>query len=865
MPGGVQTLRSRSYLFLLVVLVLGLISGFAYKVTHYKMGLDVRGGVRLVYQMDLKDKQQPREGDQARLVSIMSRRAGGDLGVQEPQVLPKGVDQIIVELPDIQNIEEAKKVMGTSARIEFYWAKNVVTKEQSIRPYSETSSEKNSSHPSVAFERVGTNLPPIKFRDPGYQDIIKGWELILSGDELKSAEYAPAGDNMYKPTMTFSDKGAEKMEKWTRAHMNRGEKLAAVLDGEVLSINPVQDNTILSNNAVIEGQFTAEYVKSLTNMLNSGALPVNLTLISSNKVDATIGAHALDKIVSAGIVAFAVISVLLIAYYAFPGFVAFIALCLYVLFSLTVMKLINTTFSLAGIAGFILSVGMAVDANILVFERFKEEVQHGKSLHAAIQLGFRRALPAIIDSNACTILTSLVLANIGTGPVKGFATTLIIGVIVSLFTAVSVTRSLLFFFIDSGIATNESWFALNRNWFGKRLGSEASSNPLRVVEKSTKWFVISAVTMVISIPFFFMGGFKPNVEFQGGYEATFKLNDSNITTAQVSENLEKAGLKGGNVQLSTVSAGTSKDKNGNTIQVPEHRAAIISLPLQKSLTGDSAKDLKTIADAAGIPEDPDAQFTQIGATVQKETQQNAFIGVLVSAGLIILYLAFRFGIGVGGFAAGLRFGVSAIGALLHDILVVFGSAAIVGFFFHWQVSALFLTAMLTMIGFSVHDTIVIFDRIRENLHRPLKNENFGDLIDRSITQSFARSINTSMTVIITLLILVVAGTATSELKFFVVAMLIGIISGTYSSIYNASPILYLWDKAIAAKKPENTLVALARGDLARQQVIQTRASTVTPEVVPDAPQAPSGRTYGQVRRRANSSPRSHGIEIEDED
>ncbi len=508
------------------------------------------------------------------------------------------------------------------------------------------------------------------------------------------------------------------------------------------------------------------------------------------------------------------------------------------------MKLINATFSLAGIAGFILSVGMAVDANILVFERFKEEMKAGKSLATAIELGFKRALTAIVDSNVCTILTSLVLVNYGTGPVKGFATTLIIGVLISLFTAVTVTRSLLMFFVGSGVAANPKLYAVDRDWFGKLMRGANDDKPLRIVETSKKWFLISVATMVVGLLFFFPGGFpggfKPNVEFRGGYEAVFAAK-GDVSPSSVTANLEKAGLKGGNVKLATSGA---------------DRLAYITVPPLPQFKGQTDQtNVATIATAAGLSAADNRGFTQIGPAVQAETTQNAILGVVVSSVLIVLYLAFRFGTGVGGFGVGLRFGASAIVALMHDIVVVIGLAALVGYFAGWEVSALFLTAMLTIIGFSTHDTIVVFDRIRENLVRSRGKEEFGHLVDKSITQSFARSINTSSTVIVTLAILAFFGTTTPDLRFFVVAMLIGILSGTYSSIYNASPILYLINKRIVEKRGESFgLQALARTDADRNRIMQTQAEI--PSVV-----GSDGRSYGQVRRRANSP--TKGYEIED--
>lgn len=839
-------MRSKSYLFLLLVLGLGIISAFLFSRTKPNYGLDVRGGVRLTYQMQLTKKNREQAEDmRQRLIRILIRRASGSLGVSEAPVVAKGLDEVVVELPGFSDIDKARQVIGTSAKIQFYWAKNVVNQTSTYRPFSVAEDSKDPSNPTVSFKRTYGSTDIIKVGTPAYDEIIKGWDLILEGEELRSAQSQIQGDRE-EPEMLFSAEGADKMRKWSTAHENQHEGIAAVLDGRVLSLANVIDNTVLSDNAVIEGTFTHEYVKNLCDLLNGGALPVNLTELSSEKVDPTIGADSLSKMTTAGLIAFGLIATFLLLYYAFPGVVALLALGLYVLFALTVLKLTGATFSLAGIAGFILSVGMAVDANILVFERLKEEIKSGKKLQAAIELGFRRALPAIIDSNACTLLTSLVLYNLGTGPVKGFATTLIIGVLISLFTAVTVTRSLLLFFVGSGIGDHESWYAVNRNWFGKKF-DPVTAEPLVVVEKAKKWFGISLFTIIISIPFFFMGGFKLNVEFRGGYETGYKLAaGATVDANALSASLEKAGFKGGNVKIGT---GAKADK-----------IAYLTVPEDKRLT-----DLKTdkeredlISTSAGLTGAEPISFSSVGPEIQKETLTNAIEGVVVSSLLVVLYLAIRFGTGFGGLGPGMRFGVSAIGALVHDIFVVIGTAAIVGFIFKWEVSALFLTAMLTMIGFSVHDTIVIFDRIRENLRRPKPGEEFGHLVDRSITQSFARSINTSSTVIATLLILVVFGTPTPDLKFFVLAMMIGIISGTYSSIYNASPILYLWDLAIGKKKGhDHTLVGMANAEHLRHQVITTRISE--PEV-----QSPtSGRTYGQVRRRANQK-KGH-IEIEDND
>lgn len=837
-------MRSKSYLFLLLVLGLGVLAGFLYSQTKYNYGLDVRGGIRLTYQLQLKPEQRAQATEiRRKLLTILTGRATGPMGVAEPSIVPKGTDQLVVELPGATNLDQARAVIGTSAKIQFYHANTVASPRAPARRY-EIASQERGTNPTVTFRRSIGDTKEIKPQDPEYAQIIKEWPLILEGEDLESAESQAAGAS-FQPLMHFSSEGARKMEEWSRN--NQRDNLAAVLDGKVLSIAPLHDNTVLRDNAVITGQFDAKYVSSLVELLNAGALPVDLKELSSERVDPTIGSQALDKIVVAGGIAFVVTAIFLIVYYSFAGFVALLALMLYVLFTITVLKLANATFSLAAIAGFILSVGMAVDANILVFERFKEEMKRGRSLQTAIDLGFRRALPAIFDSNACTILTSLVLAYLGTGPVKGFATTLIMGVVISLFTAITVTRSLLMFFVNSGIGANPKWYAVERNLFFAKIEARADKDPLPIVQKAKRYFIISAVSILVLLPFVGMGGLKPNVEFLGGYEVSLSLAGKDFTPAQISEKLEQGKIQGANVKTGGEGA---------------QRVAIVTAPPGGALEGMKEADaIKKITQVAGFTDADVKGSSSVGPAIQSETITNAVLGVVISSLLIVFWLAIRFGLALGGFLPGLRFGLSAILALVHDVLFVIGFSALVGYIFGWEISALFITSMLTVIGFSVHDTIVIFDRIRENLHKPQPGEDLARIMNRSISQSFARSVNTSMTVIATLIILLAFGTTTPDLKLFCATMLAGILSGTYSSIYNASPILYLWDKAVGGKDPSQSLVGIARRENERNRVVTTGqpVSTPTPS---ETNTSSSGRSYGQVRRRANQPKPGH-IEIEE--
>ncbi|MBS1706098.1 MAG: protein translocase subunit SecD [Armatimonadetes bacterium] len=841
--------NNKGYIFLGLVVALTALSVWAYQRRDFQYGLDIRGGIRMTYKVKnlTEDQKKNLPTIMSNLTGIMTNRAAQTLGVVEGSVQVKNEDQLIVELPGFTDPAKARETISSTASIKAYYAKNVTTEFNKYAKYVELSRDANSTEPIVEFSTRNAKAgdPALKPGDPAYKEMIEGWDLILEGSDLKKAYPMVGNSGATQPHFEFSGEGARKMETWSRSVMGRGAKLAFVLDGKVLSIAPLKDDVILSDNAFIDGTFDAAYVNQLCALLNAGALPVELEEIGNEVVDPTIGQYAKDQMVRSGIIAFALTAVFLLAYYLFPGLVALVALSLYVLFTLTVMKQIGATFSLAAIAGFILSVGMAVDANILVFERVKEEMREGRTLLTAVELGFKRAFSAIFDSNACTIITSIVLMVLGTGAVKGFASTLILGVAISFFTAVTVTRSLLVFLVASGIGNNPKLFGLNRQMMGADEHADLAHDTRHVMDKSKLWFAISVATIIPGVIFILLGGLKPNVEFQGGFEATYKMVGSATATEVVSA-LETHGFKGSNAKITA-------DEKGNkyvSVTVP---------PIQGMATGDP-KAYDEIARAAGtsVGKMDVPQITGVGPTVQKEMVENAVKAVVISSILIVAYLAIRFGVAIGSLKNGLKFGLSAIGALLHDILVVIGVAAIFGKLLGWEISALFLTSILTVIGFSVHDTIVIFDRIRENLRKVKPGEDFKHLCDRSVTQSFARSIMTSATVIATLAVMIAFGTPTIDLKFFCVVMLTGIVSGTYSSIFNATPILYLWDRLTARTKgEEHTLIAEANAEMnrLRSMAMQTQVAAATAPVVPTAtPQsgAAGQRGYGQVRRRRSA-------------
>jgi len=617
-----------------------------------------------------------------------------------------------------------------------------------------------------------------------------GGKPILTGSDLEPKSAATLSGLNSLPTVSqvFTDKGKEAFAKFTTEHT--GEVNGIVLDDAVLS-DPKINEPILDGQAEISGGFaTLTEAKNLANLLNAGALPIPLEQVATESIEATRGIGAVTKSLIAGGVGLACVLLFMLAYYRLPGLLADIALLIYALFTLAIFKGalgwlfpgLVVTLTLPGIAGFILSIGMAVDANILIFERLKEEVRSGKSLRPAIDAAFKRAFPAIRDSNICTSITCIVLLSLGTATVRGFALTLLIGVLVSLFSAITVTRTLLYLLVDlfPGLAKNPALFGLNVRSLVGRTVAEGDRSGLNIIGRRKYFYLLSLAIIVPGMIFLALGGLKRGIDFTGGTQIEVKYARP-MTAGAVEGALSGAGFKRSTIQMAE--AGTVA-----IVTVPDVSTAASKLnsPVYNGLT--------TALNQVG----PNAEerFGTTGPIISKEVTSNAIQAVIIASSLIVLYLALVFGIG--GFVAGLRLGSSAVVALLHDILVLLGAFAIFGYFLGWEIDTLFITAMLTVIGFSVHDTVVIFDRVRENLRHKTRGENFESLVNRSIGQTLARSINTSLTVVMTLVALVILGGQTTRLLN--VALLIGIVSGTYSSIFNAASILVDWENWLAKRR-----------------------------------------------------------------
>lgn len=778
----------------------------------FKLGLDLKGGVRVVLraQTEKLSPEKQREWkpeNMASVVDIVERRVNR-LGVTESVVARQGLDRILVELPGIVDEKEALRLIQTTAQLEFWYLPSVQNERNPMARYRIESRTEGGREITTVYDTVQQKeVDVVEFLQDQKQRAAEMGEQnpVVTGAELKPV-CKIVHDQMGRPQVSFefNAEGARRFGDFTRKHV--GEILAIVLDNRIISA-PRINEPILGGKGVIEGNFSAVEAADLATLLNSGALPVPLEIIQIAKVGATLGKESVRQSLWAGVVGLGLVLLFMVGYYLLPGVLASVALGLYTLYSLAAYKALGVVFTVPGIAGFILSIGMAVDANILIFERMKEELRSGKTLKAAIDDGFKRAFTAIFDSNVCTIITSIILFSLGTGAVKGFALMLMIGVAISMFTAITVTRTMLWTLVSMGIGNDPRLFGLGRQW----------TVHYDIVGKKNLWFAISGTFIAIGVIAWAIGGLKLGVDFAGGSELQLHF-DRPVTARQVQSALAQAGFRDAKAIVG----------EGNLVFIRT-----------REISADEKESMKRALASLGTPQEQ--SFTQVGGIVSKEQTRNALIAIILSEALILLYLAVRFAIG--GIREGFKFGVAAVIALVHDVLVLVGTFSIMGKLRGWEVDALFVTAMLTLIGFSVHDTIVVFDRIRENLRNRTRGETFHDIANKSILQTFARSINTSLTVILTLVALLVLGSPV--VRLFTIALLVGIITGTYSSIFNAAPIVTWWEEVAERRglRPATPYVAPA----------QPAEATVKRDGAPEAgvaSTATSSKPRPKRRRRA---------------
>lgn len=729
----------RTTKFLAVVFLIILIGGWVLTIwgvpgTNVKplkdklqLGLDIKGGVYVVLEAQntgkYSDQKLTELMDQTK--TVIENRVD-QLGLSNPNVAVEGKNRIRVELPGATDANEAIEQIGKTAQLKFTMAdQGFVLDGSAVKDAnSGTSHEGKGYVVNLEFNRNGAKA---------FEDATK---KALSGT--------------VKPTVTSDmcqDKG--KVE---------GNQILIWLDNEVIS-HPGVNEVISGGKCEISGSFTQKEAANLAALIRGGSLPLELKEIQSSSQTAQIGMDAFEMSVIAGIIGLALIFIIMLIAYRVMGVAADICLALFIVFIIAGMAIMGSVLTLPGIAGIILSIGMAVDANVVIFTRIREEISNGKSPRVAAQAGYKRALSTVIDSQVTTLIAAVVLYQIGTSSVKGFAWTLMIGTIGSIVTGVLISQIFL-----KLIATSKT-FGTNK-MFGMRPDGTASfqlRKTFRFVEHRKIWYCISATAIVIGIIFFSVRGFNYGIDFTGGTMLEFDTGHK-VATKQVEDVMKRHDV---NIkQMQVVYSGDKQEqlivKTNESLNKNERQAII----------GDMTKTFRLSKGAVLASE-------HFQASVGKELKKNALKAILLAALGMLIYIRLRF--------RQWKFGAAALLGVLHDVLIMISFYAVFGI----TVNNPFIAAILTVVGYSINDTIVIFDRVRENL-RTLRRGNIIEMLDRSINQTLSRSLMTSFTTLVVMLPLYIM--ASSAIREFVVPLMVGVAAGTLSSIFVCSPLYYEMSK-----------------------------------------------------------------------
>ena len=675
------------------------------------LGLDLQGGLSVTYEIQ---NDNPSDEEINATIDKLQRRV--DAYSSEGEVYKQGDQRIIVEIP--------------------------------------VDTEKNDAHDIL--DELGQPGQLLFVDQENFEKFAAGEEFtaLLDGADVKNADAGTDTSGTtkeYVVALQFTDAGAKKFSEATAN--NVGKIIYIIYDGKVVS-SPRVKTQISDGSAQIDGMESYEEADNLASTIRIGALPLELKQIQYNIVGAKLGSDAVTTSINAGIIGFAIICVLMVVIYLVPGVVAVLALSAYVLLLLLILSIRDVTLTLPGIAGIILSIGMAVDANVIIFTRIKEEIAAGKNAKNAVDAGFSKALSAILDGNITTLIATIVLMALGTGSIKGFATTLMIGILLSMFTALVITKMLLNAFLGLGIT--------NIKCYGKAKEVKVSG----FVKNSKIFMAISALAIIAGLVFLPIN--KKNndeilnfsLEFTGGTSTTVSF-DKAYTLEEVEADIlpvivDEVKISAADIQVQTVE--DSKEVILKTPELSEADADKLQSVLQSKFN-------------ASIEE-----VSSISSTISGEMRKDAIIAIAISSVLMLLYIAFRF--------SDFKFGISAVIALLHDVMIVFAIYSIG----QLSVGNTFIACMLTIVGYSINATIIIFDRIRENLKTMSADDTVENVVNTSIAQTFTRTIYTSLTTFVMVLVLYIMGV--SSLKEFTLTLMAGIVCGAYSSVCITGPLWY---------------------------------------------------------------------------
>ncbi len=687
-------------------------------------------------------------------------------GVAEPVIIRQGADEIVIQLPGVKDPKRALKLLGDTAQLEFKVVGDatglnlpaIIATAKSNKQWQDGESMMKLNRAIAGQLPDNTSLYFEKEvnKQTGQEQLIPILlenKVLMTGDMVKDAQVR-IGGNFNEPyvSLDMTSRGGKVFANITEK--NVGRRMAIVLD-EVVRSAPVIRERILGGSAQISGSFTHEEAADLAIVLRVGALPAPVDIIQNMTVGASLGQDSINKGLSSGLFGALIVLGFMIIYYRLSGVIANSALILNILLLFSGLAVLNATLTLPGIAGIILSIGMAVDANVLIFERMREEFALGKSVRSSIDGGFGKAFLTIVDSQVTTLITALALFMFGTGPIKGFAVTLSLGIIFNLFAALFFSR-LMFDTINSGKPMKKLNFML--------IAKKPNINYLKIKNIT---YTLSAVLVGIGLIAFIQitrGQANLGVDFSGGSLLQYQAQQE-FTMAEVRDAFHSQGMKEVNLQ-----------------EVENEKRLIVKLKKSEAVVANLSEKVEQIL-SSGLPEKGFALESQseIGSSVSSDMRNKAIQAIMISLAGVIIYLAFRFDI---------KFGLAAAAATFHDVLVVLG----ICYLLNIEITLLIVTALLTLAGYSLNDSVVVFDRIRENLAKP-DNTSLASAINNSINQVLSRTIVTSLTTGIVLSSLFfLGGTVIHDFAF---ALLAGVFVGTYSSIFIASPLLTLWDKKAA--------------------------------------------------------------------
>ena len=710
----------------------GIGSGHAGAAKDIKLGLDLAGGVSITYTTK---EENPSSEDMADTIYKLQQRV--QQYSTEAQVYKEGTDRINVEIPGVTDANAILEDLGKPGSLCFI---------------DQTGSDGVTNFAAGANGNYELSRTIEEIREAG--------SVVLDGTDVADAQGGATqdqttGSRQYIVSLTLTDEGADKFAEATAA--NVGKQIAIVYDNGIISA-PRVNETISGGQAQITGMSSVEEAQNLASFIRIGSLSLELEELRSSVVAAQLGEEAISTSLLAGIIGLIIVIIIMIVAYKVPGIISGWALIIYTALILLLLNAFELTLTLPGIAGIILGIGMAVDANVIIYARIREEIAAGVPVHGAIKSGFSKAFSAILDGNVTTLIAAVVLMRLGSGPVIGFAQTLALGIVVSMFTALVVSRLIVNAVYAVGVRDEKFY------------GRAKTRTPINFLEKRKTFFIISIVLILVGPVFMLINSGA------GNQALNYSLEFSGGTATNVTFN-EDLDIKTIDSEVTPLVEEVTGDKNVQPTKVRDTNQVIIKT---RSLSIEEREALnKALVEKFDVDESL-IQAENISATVSNEMRRDAIVAVIIATICMLLYIWLRF--------RDIRFAGSAVLALLHDVLVVLAFYAVA----RVSVGNTFIACMLTIVGYSINATIVIFDRIREHLKTPKKGETLEDIVNGSITETLTRSIYTSLTTLVMVTVLYIMGV--SSIREFAAPLMVGIVCGAYSSVCITGALWYVMKK-----------------------------------------------------------------------